>query len=448
MTSLPSNRATTLQEGYHACSADQPLMSCDEIAKYYVDLSQVRTTDAIEGVNSTLKFLTPGKDKKFPTILFTGHRGCGKTTELKRIQSQWEQEYLVIFINVNEELDINDVSYTDLYLLIIKQVESELRNLGISFNEQLLEDFESWFKETTQETEATVEKSIGVSASIEGGTEIPFLAKLWTKLLSQIRGSHTQRKIIRETLEKSVSSLKTKINRLLDDGTGKLSQEYPKGLLIILDTLDRVPPQVGTHLFFDYATQLQELDCTIIYTVPIAVVYSAKHLSNTFGSPNIVPSVNIYEFAPQQVHLSYAQQGVAAIASLIERRVEIEAVFESREQVLELAKASGGHVRQLMTMMQSACLKADGHKHTKITAEDVDSAIKQEQFNFERSIPDQYYPILAQVCLNKTINKNEDSQVMLFSTSVLEYNGKERWNYVNSLVKRIRAFQQALEKSR
>jgi replication-associated recombination protein RarA len=107
--------------------------------------------------------------------------------------------------------------------------------------------------------------------------------------------------------------------------------------------------------------------------------------------------VNIYEFAPQQVHLSYAQQGVAAIASLIERRVEIEAVFESREQVLELVKASGGHARQLMTMMQNACLIAHGRKHTKITAEVVDYAIKQEQFNFERSIPDQYYPLLAGV---------------------------------------------------
>ncbi|OQY47924.1 MAG: ATP-binding protein [Candidatus Parabeggiatoa sp. nov. 2] len=444
MTLLSFNRATTLKEAFHACPAERALTDGDEIEKYYVDLSQVRTTEAIEGVSSKLDFLTPGE---YSTILFTGHRGCGKTTELKRIQSRWEKEYLVIFINASEEIDINDVSYTDLYLVIIKQVESELRRLDIHFDAKLLESFESWFKETTKETEETVEKSIGITASIEGSAQIPFIAKLWAKLLSQIKGSNTQRITIRQTLEQGISRLKAGINLLLGDGTDKLRRKFPqyKGLLIILDTLDRVPPHVGDHLFFDYAAQLQELNCTIIYTVPISALYSAKHLSNTFGSPNIVPSVNIYELDRQQVHLNSDQKGLEAIASLIERRVEVEAIFESRQQLLELAKASSGHVRQLMTMMQTACLTAHGRGHTKLTAEDIDYAIKQEQFNFERSIPNQHYPLIAQVCLDKNMNKDEESQIMLFGTSVLEYNGKERWNYVNSLVKKIDAFQKALQ---
>jgi hypothetical protein len=65
--------------------------------------------------------------------------------------------------------------------------------------------------------------------------------------------------------------------------------------LVIVDNLDRIPPSVGNHLFFDYAPQLQELDCTIIYTVPISVIYSYKNVSNLFGNPNIVPMVNIYD---------------------------------------------------------------------------------------------------------------------------------------------------------
>ncbi|MFM6272263.1 MAG: ATP-binding protein, partial [Dolichospermum sp.] len=55
----------------------------------------------------------------------------------------------------------------------------------------------------------------------------------------------------------------------------------------------------------------------------------------------------------------------------IEKRVDVDAVFHSRQELLELAQASGGHVRQLMQMMRSACLTASTKKHPKILAEDV-----------------------------------------------------------------------------
>ena len=92
-----------------------------------------------------------------------------------------------------------------------------------------------------------------------------------------------------------------------------------------------------------------------------------------------------------------------AVASLIDQRVEVDAVFESRQQLLELAKASGGHVRQLMQITARAFLTAATRGHNKVTADDVTYAIKQEQFNFERIIPTQHYSALAQVCLTKDV---------------------------------------------
>ena len=85
MTSLPPNRAKTLKEAYRACYL-KPLAG-DDIARYYVDLSAVRNTVAIDDVSTDLDIQEPGE---FNTILFTGHRGCGKSTELKRIQSRWK----------------------------------------------------------------------------------------------------------------------------------------------------------------------------------------------------------------------------------------------------------------------------------------------------------------------------------------------------------------------
>ena len=287
-------RANTLKAAFQVCNVE-PLEGAD-MERYYVDLSAVRKTSAIDSVSTILDFQEAAD---FSTILFTGHRGCGKSTELKRIQNQWEKQYHVIYLEVNEETDINDANYTDLYLIVIKQVEFELRKLGLNFDSKLLQNFESWFKDITKETEETVEKSVSIQGEATLKPEAPFIAKLMVKLLAQIKGSDKQKTTIRQILEKDLSRLKADINLLLGDAYVKLRKKFPqyKGLLIIFDNMDRVPPTIAEHLFFDYAAQLQELDCTIIYTVPISVLCSPKNPLNQFdGNPHIVPMVNIYEF--------------------------------------------------------------------------------------------------------------------------------------------------------
>jgi hypothetical protein len=445
MTTPPINRATTLKTAFRVCNVE-PLEG-DDLDRYYVDLSEVRKTEAIAGVSNILDFQEP---EQFTTILFTGHRGCGKSTELKLIQKHWEKDYRVIYLEVDEQTDINDVSYTDFYLIAIKQVEFEVRGLGMKLDSRLMDNFEAWFKDVTEETEQTVESSVSIQGEATLGSGAPFLAKLLVKLLAQIKGSDKQKKTIRQTLEKDISRLKADINLLLNDALKKLRNKFPKykGFLIIFDNLDRVPPNVANHLFFDYAAQLQELNCTIIYTVPLSVLYSSQNAIKNFDCPHIVPMVNIYEFNRDSCDLNYNEVSLNAMASLVERRVEVDKIFESREQLLELAKASGGHVRQLMQMMRTACITASGRSHAKIMAEDVTYAVKQEQFNFERFIPQDHYPVLAQVCLTKNINKDEISELILFNLSVLEYNGKNRWNYPNPVVKQNEEFQKALRDAR
>ncbi len=438
MTETSDYRATTLKTAFQVCNLEE---LSGENLRYYVDLAEVRKTEAIEGVNTILDFQEPGQ---FGTVLFTGHRGCGKSTELKRIQSRWEQNYRVIYLEANEEIDINDAEYTDLYLVVIKQIEFALRELDLKFDPKLLKNFEQWFQEVTKETESTVESSVSVSAEATLGPEAPFIAKLLVKLLAQIKGADKRKSVIRQTLQRDISRLKADINLLLRDGYNKIKDKYPKGFLLIFDNLDRVPPKVGEHLFFDYAAQLQELDCTLIYTVPISVLCSEMNIANTFGDPHIMPMVNIYNLVLSDCDLECNPVGLNAIAGVVEGRVNIDAVFESRDQLLELAKASGGHVRQLMQMMRTACQTAATRQHPKILAEDVMYAIKQQQFGFERFIPEEHYPLLAKVCLSKNVMKDEVGQKMLFNTSVLEYNGTDRWNYPNPMVKRSALFQQAL----
>ena len=287
MTSLPANRAKTLKEAYRACEV-KPL-TVENIALYYVDLSAVGNTEVIEGVSTDFDIHEPGE---FDTILFTGDRECGKSTELKSIKSQCENEYRVIYREFDWERDVNEAEYTDIYLLFIKKVANDLTELCLKFDPKLLESFESWFKEVTQETEATVQSSV----------------------------------------------------------------------------------------------------------------------------------------------------------SLSDRRVDVSAIFADRQQVLDLVKARGGHVRQLIQVTRSACHTAITRTHSKVVAENVTYALKQQQFDLEKSTPGpEYYTKLPEVGIEKEITKDERGQNLLFNLSVLKYNGNSRWNYVNPLLKQSYAFQQALE---
>jgi energy-coupling factor transporter ATP-binding protein EcfA2 len=431
-------RAKTLKEAFRLCDV-QPLKQ-GGLDRFYVDLAAVRKTEAIEGVNTVLEFQEPGD---FCTVLFTGHRGCGKSTELQRIQRQWQKDYRVIYLEADKQTDINDAEYTDLYLIVIKQVEYELRQLGLKFEPRLLKSFEDWFKDVTKEDEQSVESSISIEseASLSGGA--PFLAKLLVKLLAQIKGADKRKTVIRQTLQRDISRVKADINALLLDAHNKVKKQYAKGFLVIFDNLDRVPPNVGNHLFFDYASQLQELNCSIIYTGPISILCSPKNIINTFGEPHIISMVGCYDLVRSECDLNYNDLGLASLVEVITKRVDPQ-LFASPAEMLDLAKASGGHVRQLMQMVRSAAQTASTRKHDRIMAEDVVYAVKQQQFNFERFLPEDHYPLLAKVCMTKNIDKDEIGQLMLFNTSVLEYNGSDRWNYPNPVVRRSDLFQMAL----
>jgi hypothetical protein len=441
MVVSPEGRAQTLKAAFRLCDVG-PLASDEDINRYYVDLSAVRSSVAIRSIGTQLEFLAAGQ---FCSLLFTGHRGCGKSTELQRLKKEWDGPYRVIYVESDREIDSKDADYTDLYLVIIKQVSDDLARLKLKFDAKLLKAFEQWFQEITDETEESVEKSISLGAEAEAGIEIPFLSKLMTKLLAQIKGSNVQKQKIRTTLQQDVGRLKDDMNQLLLDAFSKVQQRgYEKGYLIIFDNLDRVPLVVGDRLYFDYANQLQQLNCTVIYTAPISVVYSDKNLNNAFGRPNVMPMVNIYDFKGARQPLEYDLDSVKKLAQLVVKRVDHKLLFAADQLVVALAEASGGHVRQLMQMTATACLTAATRGHERVEAEDVRYAIQQEQINFQRVIPARHYPLLVEMCKTKQIAQNEDGQKMLFNTSVLEYETDElSWHYINPVIKESAYFLEA-----
>ena len=62
--------------------------------------------------------------------LFTGHIGCGKSTELSRVQKELtDQGFHVVYFESTQDLDEMDLDLTDIMLAIARRVTQSLERV-------------------------------------------------------------------------------------------------------------------------------------------------------------------------------------------------------------------------------------------------------------------------------------------------------------------------------
>jgi hypothetical protein len=90
----------------------------------YVNCQDVRGDDNI--LNGIGKRIVT-EDKPASCYLYTGHRGGGKSTELYRLKSYLEKNnFFVIYLNSDEDLDLQNVQHTDILLACTRRIIEEL----------------------------------------------------------------------------------------------------------------------------------------------------------------------------------------------------------------------------------------------------------------------------------------------------------------------------------
>ena len=92
--------------------------------KYYIDFSSVRGGQIIEELKNRIAW---ADENEFTCNLFTGHIGCGKSTELLRLKKELEDEgFHVVYFESDEDLDIGDVDIIDILLAIARRFSQSL----------------------------------------------------------------------------------------------------------------------------------------------------------------------------------------------------------------------------------------------------------------------------------------------------------------------------------
>ncbi len=445
---MPFERAQTLRDVFRVTNPVMPLESGDP---QYVDCNDVRGNEDV--VSQLFDTITWVGEENYSHQLFTGHRGCGKSTELLRLKTRLEGAgYSVIYFEASEDLDLNDVQYSDIILSIARRVTIDSTHFGIDLDESLLEHVLEWFSETlyTKEQWRDIQRTLEAEASLGVGLppHMPLIAKLFARVIGQIKSGEQIKNTIRRQLDPQISQLVERTNLLLSEACNKLKRP----LVIIVDNLDRIALQEISHertnhdiIYIEHGGQLCDLAAHVIFTIPISMFYSVRApvLTSIFPDYAVLPMIKGRDHDGQSNEL-----GMQALHQILERRIVLEQAFTD-DAITFLCQMCGGHPRDLMMLVRYSTRYALNRWPRPIDLNAATRAVGRLITEYSRMIPEEHYPLLARVHLDKSILNDGAHRLMLYNLSVLEYyNGPPPWHDVHPVVLELPKFKAALEEER
>jgi len=441
MTALPK----TVDDAFNAVNPEEPLRK-GEADPRYVDLTGARGSDDLAALIARhIRRSDRPPSPAFVKLLFTGHRGCGKTTELFRLKTKLEEQgYFVVYFDVEEELDVADVSYLDVLVTLAQETERQLREsevVTVELNPQLLEAVARWFGTTviTEEKGRDVERSLGAEFGLGAESPAIVLAKMLATVKGEIKSSSKRREVYRNQLERNVWDLITYVNDLLDDAQVRLQEAGSAGLVVIVDGLEKVIyREIGTEkrssheiLFIEHSEQLKAPRCHTIYTIPLSLLFNWNITQVFPDGYYLVPMVKIAEEDG-----SACRAGREALYQVVARRLDVEAIFEQPDLLWRLVELSGGHVRDLLRLVRYAFDYTD----ERVGPAHVEQACQRLVNDYGRLVRDQDLPRLHQVHRERPAPTDEFS-LLLFNLLILEYCNDQPWADVHPAVQATRKFQ-------
>lgn len=102
---------------------------------------------------------------------------------------------------------------------------------------------------------------------------------------------------------------------------------------------------------------------------------------------------------------------------------------------------SGGSLRELMRLVQEACIETTGEKINDVA---VEKAIVNVRSEFIRPMPWAFIADLAKIHKNKETDNSPTQRSILFYRYALEYNG-DRWVDVHPLIYDLPEFQKEIK---
>ncbi len=414
---MSEEQRITIWEAKNNLTFDEPLAPND---KKMVDLSPARGNFTLKRLYSEVNVedgeLNSPPKKKY--LLFTGHRGCGKSTELLRVAKYLHdrKRYFVIQLDCVKKLDTNNLKYSDVILALTSQLLSSLE-ANITVDNAYLDNIENWFKTRviSHEKLKHIESEIVAGAKAQLG--LPYLTQLFAGLTNKLKIGATYREDVREVINNNATELADSFNQLIRAAEAQIQKkDLGKRILFTIDGTDRLEREDAYHFFIEDVNQLTLIDSLFIYCAPIHLLNGNNTLRTSFSGIVRLPMLKIRDCDNNKIRSNYH-----IVRNMVYHRVPAY-WFDSEDTVNYLIEYSGGHPRELLRLINTAINYRDEKLIDKLAAE---RAVQELANDYRRSIKRSHYERLVEIDENPEFPDDFTDDIttqMLFDLVLLEYN--------------------------
>ena len=370
------------------------------------------------GMDSQTKRLMNNKlSNKY--ALFGGHRGCGKSTELRALTREMEgaDGFFVIFIDVVKELDVHNLSYSDIALLQAKSLVEKMERDKIPVPEFYLKRMIEWFDSKIKKIERANTVAAGIKAGAESKLTLPLVGKLFASLTTAISTNSSYKEEIRREVKDAFSEFSAAFNLLLGFARETVKErKIGQSLIFVVDGTDRLRQDDAQSFFIQDTHQLRQIEANFIYCAPIHILAEHGQILQNFDAIFRLPMIKLSEKRSEaRIDASWA-----AMKELITKRIPLN-VFNSDTVLDMLIAASGGHPRDLLRLVGLCFQETDNPPITEAMAE---RAITRLSKDYSRLIQSDDYHLLAEIDEKEPgfTPISEQTRRLLYDLVLLEYN--------------------------
>lgn len=334
-----------LQELYNRCNPDEPLSPGDS-RNVDIDYRGVR------GTNWTNKLARQVELSKTPVCqLFTGLRGTGKSTELRRLAERLSdperKNLLPVLIDADDVLDLTvEIDVSDVLSLVLLHTEravlvAEGGAAAAALKDGPLRRLWTWLSQTDLEIGKI---SLAAGSAVKAGVEL------------NLKTNPTLRQRVRESVAKHLATFVKFARDELVELESRARKAGRAGIVVIFDSLEKLrgtslswkPVLESAERIFSSGAPYLQLPVHALYTIPPAL---ARRMSDPVS---FLPMIKIRD--PEgKLH----PEGIEVITDLVKKRIDDPSLAELfgdralRDRIRAIALWSGGYPREIVRLLQS-----------------------------------------------------------------------------------------------
>lgn len=368
-------------------------------------------------------------------VLFFGHIGSGKTTELRRYAGRLDKSkhFYVVEVDVLAKLDRNNLQYTEVLMAMAETLLERLAADGYALGEDVLKPVRDWFATAIRTRSSIREHSAEIKAGIEAGGGIAGLAKLFAGFTAAFKTGSSQKNEWRQEIRNGFTALATSFSNLIRTAESELVRTgRAERVLFLVDGTDKMHGADTQQFFVQDAEQLLAIQTLVIYSAPLHLKYDGR-LGGKLDADMVLPMIKL-----QERDGSPFDAGLSAMRDLLLRRAD-RSLFASDGEVNRLVEYSGGHPRELLRLLKLCCEVAD----TVIDARVVQLAIGKLASDYRYFLKPADYALLRAIDANPAHGGNDErAQELLHRLALLQYNDGT-WRRSHPVVQTLEGYREA-----